>query len=300
MRAATPAQDVKDLLAAVEREPGVPLVLADGVRLATGIALYDKETNTVYLSSRSLAGQLGSEGNCPSASAIRRLALGTVGIFVHEVSHSQEREEWVRTTEGELLAYAREARFLAGLKGWPPKAVRLEVERRRKLDEAISRHEEVLEKVAAMQYEEPSKASLDKLQEYVHFLDKSKKTIQALQSAKPLAHRTEALMAEMVDAWRQGWPHFKRFSKNAIVGSPSLADRPINLERAKVYLGTMKTAIAEEPKGTLGYEVLERGTRLGEHDVRFWSDEAEVKRASDFFSSRLREVRRGPVDRASR
>lgn len=287
LKAAKPAQDVADI-----RKARVRFVLAEGVRLSGGFALYDDDTDAVYLSKDSVARLLPQEEPCPTDAQVRALAMDTVGVYVHELAHSFEKEpmgpDRVRTAEGEILAYAREARFLTGLKGWPSKAVTAELKRRAELEQRMARHEELLEEVQAMRGKEPD---FDRLKELVNLLDKSKRRILALQALDTHADPTQVSIAEMVKAYRAGWGDFIRFTLPRIKGSPFLKDREENLEGAKAYLELSLKSLSQEQPGTIAYEMAQRAVKLAQRDLRFWGDEQAVARSAAFFEKRFKEVR---------
>lgn len=301
LKAARPEQDAADILAAVQAKPGVRFVLAEGVRLSGGFALYDDDTDTVYLSKPTIERLLPTADACPGDEQVRALALDTVGVYVHEVTHSFEKApmgpDRVRTAEGEILAYARESRFLAGLKGWPSKAVTRELARREKLDALMARHEQVLDEVKAMRGQEPD---FDKLKKHVAFLDQSKRKIVALQEQDTGADPTQVSIAQMVAAYRGGWGTFIRFTMPRIQGSPLLKDREENLEGAKAYLEMSIKSLAQEQPGTLAYEMAQRGVKLAERDLRFWGDEEAVARSLAYFERRLKDLRPKPAAKGSR
>lgn len=287
LKAAKPEQDVADI-----RKARVRFILAEGVRLSGGFALYDDDTDTVYLSKDSIARLLPQEEPCPADEQVRALAMDTVAVYVHEIAHSFEKApmgpDRVRTAEGEILAYAREARFLGGLKGWPSKAVTAELKRRAELSARMAKHEKLLEEVQAMRGKEPD---FDRLKELVNLLDKSKRRIVALQELDTKADPTQVSIAEMVNAYRAGWGDFIRFTLPRIKGSPFLKDREENLEGAKAYLEMSIKSLAQEQPGTIAYEMAQRGVKLAERDLRFWGDEEAVSRSLAFFERRFKDVR---------
>lgn len=293
LSSATAAQDVADLKGAI------PFRLAYGLRISEGFALYDDETETVYLSSRSLEGRLPrTPGACASDEILRNLARDTVGVYVHEVSHSLERKalgkEMVNTREGEVLAYARESRFLAGLKGWPSGPVKLELKRLRLLEENFRNNQEIIGWVEELKGQADVGAGLKKLEKYVGLLEELKQSRQRLQAVRTGADPFQVSLGQMVEAWERGWPAFLHFALEKIGPRPSLSDREKNLEASRRFLAAARAGIKEEAAGTLAYQMARRSVRLGEQDVAFWGDEKTVAQALAFYKRRFKEVRPPP------
>lgn len=295
--AALPGQDVADIRAAVAGKPAIPLYLAEGFRLVEGFAIYDPETKAVYLSSAAVTGRLPASGGCPSDKRIRSLARDTAGIYVHEISHALDQralgEDAVTTSEGEMLAYAREARFLAGLKGWPDKTVVAELKRRAKLDKLIARNQEIIGRLKKMQGD-PNSENIRKLEEYLPELEDIRQRMERLKEQETAVDPLQASLADMVESWRAGWPEFLRLMIRQTRTRPSLSRREENLETARRFLASSRAGLKDETPGTLAHQVLERSVRLGEQDVRFWGDEKTVKQALEFYKRRFKAVRPAP------
>lgn len=296
--AATPAQDVADIRAAVEGKPGIPLHIGDGLRIIDAFALYDRDTKAIYVSSSALASRLSQPGAaCPSDERTARLARDTVAVYVHELAHALERrtlgDELVDTSEGEVLAYARESCFLAGLTGWPAADVRKELERRNALDDKIEENEAILRQVEGLR-RKPPEEGLTKLQEYVARLDVLRGKIDALRAARVDVDPFQVSLAIMVESWRDGWPDFLRFVFTKTESRPSLTRRKRNLEAARRFLDASAAALKEEKPGTFPYQVAEHSVALGNQDVNFWGDEKKVEGALEFYKRRFKDVRPPP------
>ncbi|MEK7859711.1 MAG: hypothetical protein AAB320_11290 [Elusimicrobiota bacterium] len=292
-------QGVADIRAAVEGKPGFPLRLADGVRLTEGVAMYDQDTRSVYLSSASISRRLpAAEGACPSDERIESLARDTVGVYVHEVSHALEHaalgEDLVTSSEGEILAYARECRFLSRLKGWPPRSLALEVKRRKKNDELIAENQAIMARLKKMQGQPPGKDGLARLEKYVHKLEAIRQKMARLEEAKIEVDGLQLMMATMLDKWNTGWPDYIHFMLIQTRTRPSLSRREENLDRARPFLADAVAGLKVERPGTLSYQMMERSVRLGEQDVRFWGDQAQVDRALAFYKQGFHDVRPAP------
>lgn len=299
LRAARPEQDMADVLEAVETRPGVPLRLGDGVRLAEGIAMYDAGTGTVYLSSPTVPGRLlGRGGACPSPGRLASFAHDTAAIYVHEVTHALDRAaqgpSLVETREGEVLAYARETRFLAGLPGWPPASAAAELKRRRRLRENYAKNEALIDKVKALQGKDPDLEAFGKLKGYVTRLEALKQERLRLEAQETGADPTVTDMASMLEAWKAGWPAFLEFILPPLRTRPTLTEREANLAAAREYLERMRSEAPKEAPGTLARAMLDRGVALGEQDVRFWGDAEGVTRTLEFYERRFKTVRPAP------
>lgn len=298
LRAAAPEQDAADLLAAADGKPKVTLALAEGLRLSQAFALYDDATDAVYLSSASLARRVteANEG-CLSDERIATLAQDTVGVYVHELCHALERRElgdFVATSEGEILAYAREARFLAKQPGWPAKAVTEELARRRALEDLVRRNGEILAQVRKLRDEEPGEKTFDRLKAYVEQLEEIKQSIAGLEARELAADPFQLSLAAMVAAWQDGWPSFLQLMIPQASSRPSVSRAEQNLATARRFLKTSRAKLKAEPSGTLAYKVLERSVALAEKDIRFWGDKKKVARATAFYQRRFKEVRPAP------
>lgn len=293
LRAASPEQDVADVLGAVEGPRPIPLQLAGGVRLVEGSAIYDPETKTIYLSEVFMARRLAS-GACPSDKRIRSLALETVGIYVHEICHALERralgDDLVNTSEGEILAYARETRFLAGVRGWPDKAVTAEHSRREKRDRLIARNQEILGRMEATRGK-PFEADFDQLGEDLKELEHIRQRLEKLDAQERAVDPMQVSLVVMLDAWRAGWPAFIRLMVRHNQTRPSLTRREENLEVSRQFLATSISGLKNEKPGSSAHQFLERSFRLGEQDVRFWGNEKKVELALDYYKRRFGEVR---------
>lgn len=300
LRKATTSQDVGDVLNAVEGAASIPVKIASGVRLLEGFALFDHETRTIYFSSSAIASRLPrADDECPEDAWIERFASLTVGVFVHETAHALEREalggEAVETREEEVLAYAREARFLAGLQGWPSKTASAELQRRRDLARNIEINRATLALVTRLRDKPVGGESFDKLRKYVDILEANRVERERLQTLRLDADAFEVSLAEMVEAWRSGWPAFLGFVLPRIMTRPSLTEPENNLEKSARWLQATRAALEGGEEDPLARQVLERSLRLGEVDVRFWGDQAKVRRALEFYKRRFREVRPPPA-----
>ncbi len=286
-------QDVVDIRAAVDAEPAILIRLADGIRLSGAFALYDYDTHTIYLSSASISARLPAKG-CPSDERIRNLARETVGVYVHEIAHSLEREElgkdYVETSEAEILAYARESRFLAGVKGWPSRSVVAEMKRRRELERLIEENQKILGRVKDLQ-KDPAGDGINKLKGYVDRLEAIRQRMERLEAKAVEVDSFQISLAVMVDAWREGWGPFLGLMLRQTRSKPSLSRREENLARARPFLESAVTGLTNEAPGSLAHQLLQRSIKLGEQDVRFWGDEKKVARALKFYKRRFREVR---------
>ena len=293
--AATPAQDVADIRAAVEGKPGIPLHVGDGLRITDAFALYDHETKSIYLSSAALAAGLPEEGGaCPTDERVEGLARDTAAVYVHELAHALERrtlgDDLVDTREAEILAYARESRFLAGLAGWPDDSLKKELQRRRALDALIQENEEILRRLR----QAPPEKGLGKLQKSVDQLESLRPKIKKLQAAKADVDPFQVSLAAMVESWRAGWPDFLRFMFTKMEDRPSLTRRKENLEISRQFLDTATASLKEEKPGTFPHQVAEHSVRLGKQDVLFWGDEQKVAAALEFYKARFKDVRPVP------
>lgn len=299
LREAGPAQDAADVLKAVEGKKGLPLRLGEGLRLSGGFAIYDPETQAVYLSSADVMARTAAPG-CPGDEELRRMARATVGVYVHEVCHDLEHRalggDLVTTSEGEVLAYARETRFLAGLKDWPSREAAHEAWRREQLEEQVRINREVLGWVAELKAQEPSDKALEKLKDYVDILESNRQLMEKLKGLEVPADPFEVSLATMLAAWRKGWTPFVELMLRQTTHQPSLAHREQNLAAAQRYLEQSRAGLAEEEPGTLAYQALQRAVRLAEQDLRFWGDEKQVARALEFYKRGFREVRPAPAD----
>lgn len=299
LREARPEQDVADILAAAEGKPGVPLILAGGVRLTNAFALYDDETHTVYLSSASLTPRvIRTADACPSDERLSVLARETAGVYVHELSHSLTRKALgrgsVATAEDEILAYAREARFLAGLEGWPSKAVSGELGRRRELDELVRKNQRIIGLVKGLQGQDPGGDGFKKFPGYVEQLEIIRQRMALLQSQEAEVDPFQLSLAAMVEAWKDGWPAFLHMMIRQTAPMPSLGSRPKNLRTAQAFLETSRARLKDEAPGTLAYQVVERAVALGKQDVLFWGDPKRVEQASGYYTRRFKTVRTPP------
>lgn len=291
-----PGPDAAEALAALDGKPPIPLVLGEGVRISEGFALYDADRATIYLSSPSVAPRLlGRDGACPSDAALRAFAFGTVGVYLHEATHAFERRDLgpsvVTTLEGELLAYARESRFLAALPGWPPKEVAAELEMRAAYREQVAVNRELIGWVEELKGEEPSEESLDKLTRYVALLEENRRLLERIAAVRTGADPLVADIAEMVAAWRAGYPAFLSFALRRLEGRPSLAQREEVLAFSRRYLADSRKAAAAEEPGSLHRAVAEHSVRLAEKDLAFWGDERAVAKAADHYRSAFQAVR---------
>lgn len=289
---AAPGPDSTPVLAAVEGKAGIPLRLAEGLRLTDGFALYDATAAAVYLSSPSVAPRLiGPGGACPSDARLGAFALDTVGVYLHEVTHSFDRRDLgsglVETVEGEVLAYAREARFLSGLSRWPGKAVRAELGFRA----LVRRNQEVIGLLEKLKERHASADSLDKLQGYIGELEGIRRKLSKLDPARAGADPLAADIAEMTEAYKRGWPQFLAFCLRRLEGRPSLGDRERNLAAALAFRDGARKDLAAEPGGTLAYRLLERSAALGAEDVAFWGNKGRVERTIEYYKARFKEVR---------
>lgn len=295
--ASTPAQDAADIRTAVEGKPGIPLYVGDGLRITDAFALYDSETKSIYLSSASLSAALGPEAACPSDERLAKLARGTVSVYVHELAHALERrslgDDLVDTREAEVLAYARESRFLAGLTGWPDEALKKELARRHALDGLIQENEEILGRVEALRQVPPEKG-MDQLKKYIDELDALRPKIEKLQSEKTDVDPFQLSLAAMVESWRAGWPDFLHFVLMKTEDRPSLTERKENLEVSRRFLDSSEASLKEEKPGTFAHRVAEHSVKLGKQDVLFWGDEKRVASALEFYKARFKAVRPPP------
>lgn len=299
LSSATPEQDVADIRALLDGKTRIPLRLADGMRLADSSAMYDPATNVVYLSSPALAGLSAAAGGCPSDGQLAVMARDTVGVYVHELTHALQRKAlgagFVDTTEGEIHAYARESRFLAGLDGWPSKTVVDELHRRIGLNDLVQQNEELLDRVKAMRGEEPTDESLKRLQKYVETLDGIHAKIDELKRSSVDVDPLQLGMTQMVEEWKEGWPQFLHLMMMQDASKrPSLTRREENAGIARRFLAQSRAALAEEKPGTLEYDLVKRSVSLAEQDVRFWGDEKQVEKALDYYKKGFKDVRPRP------
>lgn len=304
LRKAHPEQDIADILAVADAKPGVPLILADGVRLTGAFALYDDETHTVYLANTEVAPRLMKPGgDCPTDARIAALARDTAGVYVHELSHSLELKAlgsgFVTTSEGEILAYARESRFLVGLEGWPAKSVSDELDRRRLLDEQVRRNQKIISLVNGLRGKSPDDGGFKKLEAYVGQLDEIKKNIAHLESQEVKADPLQLSLVEMVDEWKAGWPAFLHMMIRQTSSRPSLGRREENRVAAKHFLEDSRAGLKKEAPGTLGYKIAERAIMLGKKDILFWSDQQKIDQAVSFYTRRFKTVRPAPKTRSN-
>jgi len=199
-------------------------------------------------------------------------------------------KDFVETSEGEILSYARESRFLAGVKGWPGKSVVAEMNRRRELDKLVEENQLILGRVKELQ-KVPAGEGLKKLRGYVDRLESIRQRMAQLESKAVEVDALQLSLAVMVDAWRAGWGPFVGLMIQQTRSKPSLSRREENLARARPYLDTAVAGLEKEPPGSLAHQLLQRSIKLGEQDVRFWGDEDKVARALKFYKRRFREVR---------
>lgn len=296
---AAPGDEAASALAAADGRPPIRLILGEGLRLTEAFALYDPETGAVYLSSPSVSARLlGQDGACPSDGQISAFAFATVGVYLHELAHAAERKDLgpgiVTTVEGEMLAYARECRFLAALPGWPGKEVTAELERRAMYAEQVRINRELLSWVEELKDVEPSTTTFARLQRYIGFLEENRKLLNQLSSLETGADPFAADVAEMLAAWRRGYPEFVTFSMRQLQGRPTLAHPEEVLAGAKEYLDSSRASLAEEKPGTLARRMAEHSVRLAEKDIAFWSDEKAVSKAREHYKSRLTAIRPPP------
>jgi hypothetical protein len=301
---AAPEQDVADIRAVLEGKPGIPLRFADGVRLSDAFALYDSATNAVYLSSPSVASHYpAAGGRCPSDQQVSDMARDTIGIYVHEISHALERralgDDDVETSEGEILAYSRESRFLSGFEGWPAKTVTEELHRQLELHDLIQENEEILDRVSGLRGEEPNDENLKKLKDYVETLDGIHRKIDGLKQSSVDVDPLQMAMAQMVETWRESWPKFIHLMMRQTEKAPSLSRREENLQIAHRFLGESRAALKDEKPGTLAYELVRRSVSLAKQDVRFWGDAKKVEKALDYCKKGFKEVRPPPKGEAA-
>jgi len=299
LSSATPEQDVADIRALVDGKSGIPLRLADGVRLTDVSAMYDPATNVVYLSSPELAGLSPAGGGCPTDGQLAAMARDTAGVYVHELTHALQRQalgaDFVDTTEGEIHAYARESRFLAGLDGWPSKTVADELHRRIELHGLVRENEGILDRVKALRGTEPSDESLKKLQKYVETLDGIHQRIDELNKTSVDVDPLQLGMTQMVEEWKEGWPEFLEMMLSQDSSKrPSLSRREENEGIARRFLAQARGDLAKEKPGTLDYELVQRSVSLAEQDVRFWGDEKQVAKALDYYQKGFKAVRPSP------
>jgi hypothetical protein len=290
LRGAGPEQDSADVLDAVDGRPGLPLRLGEGFRMAGAFALYDDETRAIYLDSAAFV-----SAGCPDDAYIARVASITVGPYVHEVCHHIARRalggDLVATAEDELLAYAREARFLAGLKGWPPKRVQLDAEFSEAMAEQLRNKRTLLGWVEDLRSREPDEENLKKLAEYVDMLEQNRKLIEKISAVPPASSPLEISLVQMVEAWKSGWGRFLEHMFQETHTRPSLALRKENLGTARRYLADSRAWVKAEPRGTLARQLAERAVGLGKQDVRFWGDEKQAARALEYYERKLGEAR---------
>jgi len=296
LSSATPEQNVADIRALVDGKAGIPLRLADGMRVAGVSAMYDPGTNVVYLSSPEVSGLSAPGGGCLTDAQLGVLAHDTVGVYVHELTHALQRKalgaDFVDTTEGEIHAYARESRFLAGLEGWPSKTVSDELRRRSELDGLIQENEEILDRVKALRGEEPNDENLKKLQKHVETLDALHAKIDELKKASVDVDSLQLGMTQMVEKWKEGWPQFLDFMLDQDPSKrPSLTRREENAGIARRFLARSRAALEKEKPGTLDYDVVKRSVSLAEQDVRFWGDEKQVEKAIAYYRTTAEDVR---------
>lgn len=302
LRDAAPEQAVAEAYAAVAGAAGIPLRIGDGLRLMEGFALYDPETRAIYLSSPSVTSRLGVGRGCPDDARVRALADETVGVYVHEVFHALERQalgfDLVATSEGEVLAYVREARFLTGLRGWPSAAVSAEVERRGKLDALVLKNREILGRVEAMRGEDPTREGLERLSKYVETLEGIRRDIEKLAGQARRVDPLQVSLLEMVRAWREGWTPFIELLRPDVSTRPSLAQPQRHLSASLRFLEDSRRLLTHASLRGIERDAARRGLALAEADVRFWGDEAKVEAASDYFRKRFAEIRpKGPAER---
>lgn len=292
---------VKDLLALLEEDGGVPVRLAYGLRMTDAFAMYDAPADAIYLSSAAVFARVEPSANgCPTGESLASFAGDTVGVFAHELAHAGLRRELgeavVATREDELLAYAREARFLASLPGWPPLKVRH--------DEALSallrgNHREnalMLRLVESLGGgENLSPENFERLPSYIEILEGLKKTREALEAAREGVDPTLVSIARMSAAWEEGWEPFVRFLDPMISTRPSLAEPAAALEGSRRYLADSREALAAERPGSLAAQVAEHAVRLGREDLAFWGDARKVARVRAAYEKRLEAERLATV-----
>lgn len=294
-----PGPEAAAALAALDGKPPIPLVLGEGVRISEGFALYDGDTATIYLSSGSVAPRLTENGGaCPSDEAVRAFAFATVGVYLHEVTHAFERKDLgpgiVNTVEGEMLAYARECRFLAGLPGWPTKEVAAELERREMYGKQVRINRELIGWVEELKGVEPSTDTFARLQRYIGFLEENRKILAQLDAVETGADPFAADIAEMVAEWKKGYPDFVMFTMRRLEGRPMLSQREMMEAGSRRYLEASRKSAAEEAPGTLARQMADHAVRLAEKDIAFWSDAEAVAKAAAHYKARLVEIRPPP------
>jgi len=288
---------VQDLIALLDAG-GVPVRLAYGLRMTDAFAMYDAPADAIYLSSASLFSRVEiAENGCPTGESLASFAEDTVGVFAHELSHAAFRRELgepvVATREDELLAYAREARFLAALPGWPPLKVRHDsalsvMPRGNNSNNALMI--KLVEDLGAE--ERPSADAFLRLPSYIEILEGLKKTREALEAARAGVDPSLASIARMSAAWEKGWDAFTAFLDPMISTRPSLAEPAAALEGSRRYLADSRKALAGEKPGSLSHQVAEHAVRLGREDVAFWGDARKVARVRAAYEKRLEAERR--------
>lgn len=296
---AAPGEEAAAALKTLEGQPPIPLVLGEGIRISDGFALYDADTGSIYLSSASVTPRLlGEGGACPSDAALRSFAFATVGVYLHEVTHALERKDLgpgiVNTVEGEMLAYARECRFLASLPGWPTKEVAAELERREMYNEQVRINRELIGWVEELKGVEPSTDTFARLKRYIGFLEENRKILAQLNAVETGADPFAADIAEMVVEWKKGYPDFVIFTMRQLEGRPLLSQREKMEAGSRRYLEDSQKSAAEEKPGTLARQMADHGVRLAEKDVAFWSDAKAVAKAAEHYKARLTAIRPPP------
>ncbi|OIO08824.1 MAG: hypothetical protein AUJ52_07520 [Elusimicrobia bacterium CG1_02_63_36] len=287
---------VEDLIALLEAD-AVPVRLAYGLRMTDAFAMYDAPADAIYLSSAAVFMRVEVSGNgCPSADSLASFAQDTVGVFAHELAHAGLRrqlgEPVVATREDELLAYAREARFLAALPGWPPLKVRHDAALSAMLRGNYRDNALMLKLVESLGAgERPSADAFERLPSYIEILEGLKKTREALEAARAGVDPSLASIARMSAAWEEGWDAFVSFLEPMIKTRPSFSQPAAALEGSRRYLAESRKALAAEKPGTLARQVAEHAVRLGHEDVAFWGDARKVARVRAVYEKRLEKER---------
>jgi hypothetical protein len=218
------------------------------------------------------------------------------------MSHSLERQALgagaVVTSEGEILAYAREARFLAGQEGWPAKPVADELDRRRKLAEQIAMNRKIIGLVKGLQGKDPDDDGFKKLSGYVEQLEEIRQSIARLEALEVAVDPFQLSLAAMTAEWKAGWPAFLHMMIPEASSRPSLGRRKENLKTARRFLEDSRAGLKAEAPGTLAYKIVERSVALGKQDILFWGDQKKIEQALSFYTRRFKTVRPSPSARS--